>query len=677
MNIGRFRRVSTVHNLFTCDTCPIVIRKGVILHDRSRNLQLLSLIVTNRGNVTVDEIEVKVISYDRFGNALREENGEIGQICRFTDSGCLPDQSIGEGEVIVLPSTDAVSCDVMVTRVKTAGNVELIFTDEDYAFDAPEVVEKADMERRNRRIFTALMISLGCAVVLYGLIFVSGWYIENHLIPEKNEQTLNRYLDAKQFDSAILHLTRLGRDEQVEQVILEALEYYIDLGNYDRALEYASRSRKNGLHYETLCRIVDLLQVDGDFDSALEFASGQGSKRLRDRIFSDAVAYYSAQADFRSALSWVALSGNASLGDGVWRDAVAHYNAQGDYVLALEYALKTGDIEVIGSVYDDAILTLMEADDYNQAALLIARCALPDNDRVTAQVKQEAFSSADRNFIRLNVATFWQTMSFAQKQALYAQTVAIDEAIIAVTAARAVITTGKYSLNAYGVVSADIGPDHFAALFGDGTVRAVGDNTYRQCDVSRWTDIIGIAVGDFHTVGLRSDGTVVATGSNEYGQCDVSQWTDVVQVVCGPLFTVGLRSDGTVIAAGRNNAGQCDVEEMSDIILLSAGENHTVGLLYSGKAVAAGVALSAKCALDEWEGVCDIVAGSDHTVGLTRDGTILLAGGSLIDAVAPDWNDIRLIAAGEENVLLVRDSGIACIGRGKVSVSGLDNIKRP
>lgn len=36
-----------------------------------------------------------------------------------------------------------------------------------------------------------------------------------------------------------------------------------------------------------------------------------------------------------------------------------------------------------------------------------------------------------------------------------------------------------------------------------------------------------ISAGLRHTVGLKSDGTVVAMGDNDYGQCDVNGWTDI------------------------------------------------------------------------------------------------------------------------------------------------------
>ena len=60
-------------------------------------------------------------------------------------------------------------------------------------------------------------------------------------------------------------------------------------------------------------------------------------------------------------------------------------------------------------------------------------------------------------------------------------------------------------------------------------------------------------------MGLRADGTVVAVGDNSYGQCDVTSWTDIVQVAAGAYHTVGLKADGTVVAVGWNNYGQCNV----------------------------------------------------------------------------------------------------------------------
>lgn len=48
---------------------------------------------------------------------------------------------------------------------------------------------------------------------------------------------------------------------------------------------------------------------------------------------------------------------------------------------------------------------------------------------------------------------------------------------------------------------------------------------------------------------LKSDGTVLAVGNGWYGQCNVGEWTDIIQVETGPLHTIGLKSDGTLVAA--------------------------------------------------------------------------------------------------------------------------------
>ncbi|MGC7873312.1 hypothetical protein ACPUYX_17530 [Desulfosporosinus sp. SYSU MS00001] len=120
------------------------------------------------------------------------------------------------------------------------------------------------------------------------------------------------------------------------------------------------------------------------------------------------------------------------------------------------------------------------------------------------------------------------------------------------------------------------GRRHTIGLKLDGTVTAVGDNNYGQCDVNGWCDIVAVAAGNVHmatntgnahTIGLKSDGTVAAVGWNDYGQCNVSDLCDIVAVAAGCAHTLGLKSDGTVVAVGDNECGQCDVNEWRGIKL--------------------------------------------------------------------------------------------------------------
>lgn len=119
------------------------------------------------------------------------------------------------------------------------------------------------------------------------------------------------------------------------------------------------------------------------------------------------------------------------------------------------------------------------------------------------------------------------------------------------------------------------GNGHIVGLKKDGTVVAVGDNTYNQCEVGGWTGIIAIAAGEWHTIGLRYDGTVVSTRPDpqkffeenpdieefpiDYlGACDVDNWNEIVAISAGTGFSVGLKEDGSVVTAGYNDTDRCE-----------------------------------------------------------------------------------------------------------------------
>lgn len=57
------------------------------------------------------------------------------------------------------------------------------------------------------------------------------------------------------------------------------------------------------------------------------------------------------------------------------------------------------------------------------------------------------------------------------------------------------------------------------------TVVATGYNDYGQCDgVKEWNDILAVFAGASHFVGIHTDGSVVAVGDNSFHQCEVSGW---------------------------------------------------------------------------------------------------------------------------------------------------------
>jgi len=95
-----------------------------------------------------------------------------------------------------------------------------------------------------------------------------------------------------------------------------------------------------------------------------------------------------------------------------------------------------------------------------------------------------------------------------------------------------------------------------------GNINATATNITMQGDyeiTASFGATFMVAAGGEYTVGLKSDGTVVAVGDNYYGECDVGGWMDITQVAAGDRYTVGVKDDGTVVAVGYNDCGQCSV----------------------------------------------------------------------------------------------------------------------
>lgn len=130
------------------------------------------------------------------------------------------------------------------------------------------------------------------------------------------------------------------------------------------------------------------------------------------------------------------------------------------------------------------------------------------------------------------------------------------------------------------------GRSHIISLKKDGTVEAIGDNTFGQCNVKNWKDIKSISVGDNHTVGLKTDGTVVAVGKNKESQCNVSNWKDIIEIAAGHGFTVGLKKDGTVVCT--EQFGKFDLADWKDVASISAGWDYIIGIKKDGTIISEG-----------------------------------------------------------------------------------------
>ena len=164
------------------------------------------------------------------------------------------------------------------------------------------------------------------------------------------------------------------------------------------------------------------------------------------------------------------------------------------------------------------------------------------------------------------------------------------------------------------VIAIDAGWNFTVALTKDNKLLYSGvDNGQEEQfyqNEDEWKDVVNISAsgggnttkrrGKGHTVGLRSDGTVVAIGDNTYGQCEVSNWKDIVKVATGDWYTVGLQKNGEIVITGSNTPGNRYIEsniieECTNIVDIAAGFGHTLCLNEDGTVIAFGFNEDDKC----------------------------------------------------------------------------------
>ena len=242
---------------------------------------------------------------------------------------------------------------------------------------------------------------------------------------------------------------------------------------------------------------------------------------------------------------------------------------------------------------------------------------------------------------------------------------------------------GQCNINGWhDIISVSAGTHHTIGLRSDGTCVSCGYSGYGQCDVSEWKSICAIATGTSHTVGLLENGTCVAVGDNTYGQCNVYDWTDIIAISANTNYTVGLRVDGTLIAVGANTDGQWGAIKWGGITAVAAGGLHTIGLRHDGTCVSVGNNANNQCEVSRWNKIKAISAGNFHTVGLKADGTVVAVGhNGYGQCNVSDWHDVIAISAGRNHtVALTRDGTVLATGDnkyGQCSVGDFVDIKIP
>lgn len=216
------------------------------------------------------------------------------------------------------------------------------------------------------------------------------------------------------------------------------------------------------------------------------------------------------------------------------------------------------------------------------------------------------------------------------------------------------------------------------AIKEDGTV-CYAETEEDHYDLSDWKDIVQIDA-HHHVVGLKSDGTVVATGDNTYGQCNVREWTDIVQISCEYDRTVGLKSDGTVISTQEDYGyGYLSFEKWEDIVQIVATGANVFGLTENGQVLFSRENTSTgNFSMDNLVDVVELKGGGAGIVVRFADDTFASRyyslfgytdqsykqGISIVDACdVSSWpNDIMVYDVGSSSVAAIKKDGTIVAG---------------
>ncbi len=244
------------------------------------------------------------------------------------------------------------------------------------------------------------------------------------------------------------------------------------------------------------------------------------------------------------------------------------------------------------------------------------------------------------------------------------------------------------------------GKNHTVAILADGSVAAVGDNSFGQCDVSSWSDVVAVYAGANFTIGLRSDGRVLATGDNTHGQCNVSEWTGVEKIAVNDHDTLAVTEEGKLLFTGYHDYSETLAAE--NIKEVFAGSYQGACILEDGSALTSNkssqttlkpeaIALSTAVSvylmpdgstqstyerIPQWKDIITLTMSPRAVLGLTTEGELKSFFFRESDAVEFNVSGKYIVAAvaGGEHYLLVDSDGKVYAygdnGFGQCDVSG-------
>lgn len=475
----------------------------------------------------------------------------------------------------------------------------------------------------------------------------------------QDEKIVRIYLEQHQFDNALEYARKTDcSDELIREILNAAVKYYTETEpNADKAMEYAEQLEDSASLNAVILQNFKEAMAKGDYQAALEAAAKLSGSEKDKKTAEAAEGLLQSQLtsnDFDAALQTAKKYATTTTAEKVVEAAVDHYINKRQYDKAISMAREANNEALAVTAAEAAVTYYVGQQNYDRAADYVG---LTHNESAV----QALLPQFNKPSIKKHLPTFFPYLSFEDKQAVHASVMSANGGlgVIDVYGNAYWGSDGVYNAADTGKKAISIKCSKLTTvlLLEDGKVLAFGDNSYGQCDVTGWSDIVAIDASDCHTVGLKSDGSVVAAGRSGEKQCDVGQYSGVVAIAAGGYHTMVLLSDGTVRTTGMTASGQCNTGKWENIVAISAGFLHSVGLKADGTVVTAGSTTSGRCGTGDWSNVIQISAGNSCTVGLTADGKLLLASDGNENGNVSSISGVILVSAGTGSVTMLQTDG--------------------
>ena len=480
----------------------------------------------------------------------------------------------------------------------------------------PETAAKETSKKKGSQLSTEkkrrrLIIILSAMLVMFIAEIIGGIALYRYLGVKNSADML---IKEQRFNEAYKIAYDSDYDSLLNRVCKKAVEYYIGKSDLESAYVYASGAPGNeltdlvidfaasgvidvntGKINENAFRVIKMTENDDKFTSIIQIICNN----LKNK------------GDYANALRIASEIRDSATRDNyenlIFDEALNYYISNHKYDGASLFIDELPNIKTYEKSHSDALSAAIDRCVLNNdnAGIIYFSKRYPEAEGITTAT---AGTSPGDAGVRAELAIVYPMLTEEQKRTYHSQPIAIwNEQIYCISSGTVKISGTKIT----DAVSIDANEKLILVLRSDGSVSAhpmKGEKI--PYTIPKYNDIIEIALGKDHAVLLHTDGTVSALGDNTYGQCDVSEWSDIVTVAAGQRFTVGLKTDGTLVAVGYNSCGQCDIEGYRNVVDIDACNQTTVLLFSDGSVMIRGYRSMGLENVENASGVTRIRAGA-------------------------------------------------------------------